>query len=161
MKRTWTTAELRVLREYAGEGVEALAIRLDRSVSSVKHAAERNRISLRRTGEARGAILGQPRGESFASYRNGHPLSDLRLEALEGRIDLAELEEQVRKIATSKSNRNLCPSCVAREATTRTGLCRVCHMRALASAMTEERDYREAARSYEAARQRRHRERSK
>lgn len=161
MKVPWSTSELRALRENADRGAEHVAAILGRSVSSVQAAARRNRVSLRRDGETRGTLMGQPKGESLTRYRKGHPLAELRSEALAGRVDLVALEQEVARVMRHGEQRELCPACVARDAVTRSGLCRVCHMRALAQAMQDERDYRDAARLYEAARQRRHREHTK
>lgn len=44
----WTTKDLAYLEEHAAEGALAVAIALNRSVSSVKHQASRYGISLRR-----------------------------------------------------------------------------------------------------------------
>lgn len=49
--RSWTTSELKVMRLFAGLGVEAVAHLLDRSQSAVSKAAAENRISLKVTRE--------------------------------------------------------------------------------------------------------------
>lgn len=64
-------------------------------------------------------------------------LAQIREEALNGELDLATLEERVRSARSGKA-RPVCPSCVARpQEHTSTGLCGVCHMRALAQAHRE------------------------
>lgn len=160
--RPWTTGEIDSLREYArrGEGASGIAERLSRSVESVRQAAKRHRISLRREGSTAGLLLGQPRGVSWARFRSGE--LELRAEILDGRIDPAVLEAQVRLIADARDHADLCPACTARPvAPGPTGLCRVCHRRALTDAINEEREYRDANRAYDTARQHRHRERTR
>ena len=66
MKRAWTTTELKRLRENRELGAVAIAELLGRSVWSVKGAAYRQGISLRRPGDVRGHVLGQPRAMSLA-----------------------------------------------------------------------------------------------
>lgn len=68
--RPWTTQELARLRELAGNAPELIAEELGRTLSSVQMAAHRNRISLRRSGERRGLVLGQPRGTSYLDSRH-------------------------------------------------------------------------------------------
>lgn len=46
--RRWSTREIRYLSEHAGDGAEAIAEALDRSVDSVRAQASRCGISLRR-----------------------------------------------------------------------------------------------------------------
>ena len=48
MIRHWSTLELRYLEEHAGDGAQAIALALNRSVESVKMQATRNGISLRK-----------------------------------------------------------------------------------------------------------------
>lgn len=64
-------------------------------------------------------------------------LAQIREEALNGELDLTTLEQRVRESQSGRA-RAICPSCVARpQEHTSTGLCGVCHMRALAQAHRE------------------------
>jgi len=124
MKRPWTSLEIERLRTNRELGAVALAELLGRSVWSVKRAAYRFRISLRRPGDARGHVLGQSR--------------DLALRA--------EVREAVRSAPDLYADRlrvsreaAICPECAHRPIQVETsGLCRLCHARYL------ERLYRES-----------------
>jgi hypothetical protein len=122
----WTGSEIAFLRSHASLGAEEIARELGRSTSSVKSAAKRLRISLRRPGSRRGLVLGQPRSISLRRELRAGALSGrVSAEALEARRRLEELE--------------ICPSCAAREITNpKTGLCTVCHKRGLERAHREE-----------------------
>jgi hypothetical protein len=123
-KRAWTTTELARLQENRELGAAALADLLDRSLWSVKRAAYRQRISLRRPGDARGHVLGQPRTLRLRA--------DVR-EALRSAPDLYAQRLWVSREAS------ICPDCAHRSIQVETsGLCRPCHARHL------ERLYREA-----------------
>lgn len=125
--RPWTTAELRVLREDAILGVKALAEKLGRSAESVASQARRQRISLRRKGERRGSVLGQPRGVSLRKA--------LRDDLVSGRVDAALVAERMR---IDEEAEMLCPSCAVRPVRVEsTGLCRPCHLNRLADAHHE------------------------
>jgi hypothetical protein len=126
--RPWTTQELQQLRDHAHLGAEAVAELLDRTVRSVQVRAARDRISLRRPGEARGALLGQPRGVQLSSEPH---LAALRVSVLASGGDLGQLP-QLRRDA------RLCPSCGAHYATTSSGFCQPCYMGRLAAAYSEQ-----------------------
>lgn len=156
----WTSAEIDLLRRNAHRGVHECAELLNRSVGSVRQAAHRNRISLRKTNSRRGLLLGQPRGTRWADLRqhglNADTLQAIRADALDGTVDLAVLEQQV--VALSQpSHLPLCPSCVSRPQARPTGLCLPCHLRHLAAAHREDVTTRAAFREYELARQQKHR----
>lgn len=141
MSQGWTSSEIRTLRENASLGITALTLLLGRSKASIKAAANRYRISLRPPSEQRGIILGQPRGvawmDQVKSGISPERLAAIRQEALNGELDLASLEDRVRNQGSDKS-RPTCPACSARpQDHTSTGLCSVCHMRALAQAHRE------------------------
>jgi hypothetical protein len=115
-KRCWTTGELRRLRELASLGAAAAAAQLGRSVASVKGAAKRHRISLRRHGSRRGSVLGQPRGVSLRRA--------IRDDLVSGTVD-AELI--ARRMAADR-DAELCPCCGWRPIRVKTtGLCTCCH----------------------------------
>ncbi len=119
--KPWTTTEIGILRENASLGATALAALLHRSEASVRRAAERHRISLRRPGERRGSVLGQPRGVSLKRQ--------MRDDILCGMVDAAVLAERLRLDAEAE----LCPACGVRPVrVTTTGLCRACHLSRLA-----------------------------
>ena len=100
--------------------------RLGRSPSSVRKAAYRYRISLRRPGSRRGVVLGQPRGVSLRR--------ELREDLASGRVDPTVLARRMRL----DEDAELCPSCAARPVRVRqTGLCRVCHLHRLEQAHRE------------------------
>jgi hypothetical protein len=159
IQRDWTTAELSRLRELAAEsfGIEAIAELLERSVDSVRSAASRNRISLRRKGITAGILLGQPRGTSFRRP-TVEELAELRDDVLAGRIDLPSLERVV--LAKAEPEAELCPSCVARpQEVASTGLCTQCHLKRLAEAHREVREPSPAQRELWRERQRKSRRR--
>lgn len=118
--RPWTTRELAVLRESAHLGAAGVARQLGRSVASVKAAAHRHAVSLRRPGSRRGTILGQPRGLALqAAIREG---------VTSGRVDAALMLARI----TLDREAALCPTCGHRPQRVRsTGLCTVCHRREL------------------------------
>lgn len=136
----WTSNEISLLKQNAHLGAETVALLLDRSVASVKAAANRYRISLRPPGNKRGIVLGQPRGvrwmEQIKHGISADRLASIRQEALAGELDLTALEERIR--TRGDRSRPTCPSCATRpQEHTATGLCGVCHMRALAQAHRE------------------------
>ena len=153
-RREWTMDEIRLLKSSGSLGVETVALLLDRSPQSVRQAAKRYRISLRKPNSKGGLLLGQPRNRSWSKQLGMDParLEAIRQEALSGDVDLAELENRIRDL-TSKNHR-ICPECVRRpiERPT-TGLCEPCHMSLLARAHRDEADRRAARRDLDAARQ--------
>lgn len=155
--REWTTAELQVLRAHAHEGAAAIAILLGRTERSVRSTALRLRISLRRRGERRGLILGQPRGESWANLR-AHGITPEVIDALRaGHVDPTKVEEQLRAM-TSGQAPILCPLCSRFPQQPTTGICRTCHLKALADAHRERTSIDEAQRELWTQRQRKKRE---
>lgn len=155
--RGWTTAELQILRAHAHEGAAALAVLLGRSEQSVRQAAKRLRISVRRQGERRGLILGQPRGESWAGLR-AHGVTPEVIDALRaGDVDPALVEEQLRAMATGQAP-PLCPLCSRFPQQPSNGVCRPCHLKALADAHRERVAVDEAQRELWTQRQRKKRE---
>lgn len=137
----WTSSEIATLRKEAHLGAKGLALILDRSVASIKAAANRYRISLRPPSEQRGLILGQPRGTAWLEQVKfgitKERLEMIRQEALAGELDITALEERVRNQGSDRK-RPTCPACSARpQDHASTGLCGVCHMRALAQAHRE------------------------
>jgi hypothetical protein len=128
-RRPWTTQELQLLRDHAHEGAEVVAELLDRTVRAVQLRAARERVSLRRPGEARGALLGQPRGVQLSSEPH---LAALRVSVLASNGgDLGQLP-QLRRDA------RLCPSCGTHYATHSSGFCQPCYMGRLAAAYSEQ-----------------------
>jgi len=131
-QRAWTSAELARLKAMAPLGAEEIARRMGRTVRSVRCAAYRYRISLRRT--ARGTVLGQKvhRGSRF-------PLD--RKKALS--LDMTAEEERIR------NGGQLCPACGTRLVTMKaTGMCESCHYRRLAQRIRERDDAEESRRGY-------------
>jgi hypothetical protein len=148
--KPWTARELEELRRLAPLGARVAAAALGRSVASVQKAAARHRISLRRAGERRGLVLGQPRGT-----RATGELAALRAAVLQGLVDAAEVEARG---ASALRGSALCPGCASRPPeVSSTGFCRPCHLRALARGLEHARAETAARREWDAARQRRHR----
>jgi hypothetical protein len=139
---SWTTSEVRILRDNARLGAVAVAALLGRSISSVEMAAYRHRISLRRTGCRRGSVLGQPRGFSLAAAMRTALVDNPRL------ADLTARRMTIDRAA------ELCPHCCLRpiEVVT-TGLCAPCHLRSLAEAHREAIEIVRAQRELWASRQ--------
>lgn len=156
----WTSSELSQLRRDAHLGADALAALLERSPRAIRSAAQRHRISLRRKGERRGLLLGQPRGIAWEELRtlgaSLQLLRAIRAEALAGALDLGELDRTVRRLARA-INAELCPLCSQRPQETGTGLCRPCHLRQLAEAHRAVSAERLAERELWQARQDKHR----
>ena len=155
--RPWTTEELRLLREHAHQGVHVVAIVLGRSVKSVEWAASVRRISLRRTGERRGIVLGQRGRWGEQPGMDPSRAAAIRVDILAGNVDMGELERRARDMAHG-TRRPMCPSCGQREQERpSTGLCEVCHNRALAQAHRDEVERRESRRELWQERQRKSR----
>jgi hypothetical protein len=139
--RPWTSSELATVRAQAHLGAARVADLLDRSVASVRSAAYRQRISLRRKGSRRGSVMGQPRGVSLPAELRRGLLRTRVAEAVAARVALDE-------------EAALCPACAARPIrVASTGLCRVCHLRRLAEAHREQLAEVEARRALWSARQ--------
>lgn len=154
-RKNWTGKEVQTVRDYSHLGVQALSEMLGRSESSIEHLAHRLRISLRRKGEQRGTILGQPRGVRWIDQEgvDRARLSAIRADIVEGNTNPAELESRVREIALG-SDKPICPSCGVRpQVRPTTGLCEVCHLRALAQAHRDDQATRDAQRELWRARQ--------
>lgn len=133
------------MRENAHLGVVAVANLLNRTPASVRSAAQRHRISLRRPGYRGGVVLGQSRGISLRKAQREALLEYGTLIAERMRID-----EQA----------ELCPSCGRRpQRVSTTGLCAVCHKQRLADAHRETVAELEAQRGLWMERQRLHRAR--
>lgn len=126
----WTTAEIGVLRAQGRQGAGHLSRLLGRSETAVRDQARRLRISLRREGERRGLVLGQPRGESWTTRRD---LERIREAMLGRKIDPRQVEDTLARLAAGDVI-PLCPLCAARPVEHRSGVCRVCHLTALAQA---------------------------
>jgi len=156
--RPWTVSEVESLRKHARLGANAVALMLGRSIPSVRRAAHRHRISLRKAGERRGVLLGQPRATTWTGQNlDAALLAQMRADVLSGSVDLAELEARVRDHLEERE-RPLCPSCGLRaQERSSTGLCEPCHLRELARAHRDELDRREARRDLWRARQERSR----
>lgn len=164
-QKPWTSSEFAYLKNNAGKGVQEIAQALERTPESVRQMARRHRISLRKTGERRGLLLGQPRGTSWRELRQqgitAERLESIKQDVLDGLIDLGELEKQIAEIASGKQ-RELCPQCAARYiARASTGLCAPCHLKILARLHQDAVDIRNAERALWAARQENSRNRRK
>jgi formate dehydrogenase maturation protein FdhE len=153
--RPWTTTELQALRALATYGATHIARTLDRTIASVKAAAHRYRISLRPTTEHRGKLLDEPRASSLNATGQRH----IRVAILAGDINPHRLQAHLdHEAATLRGERHdLCPACTARPIERRTGLCTVCHTRALTEAYRHATTERTAERELVTERQRRHR----
>lgn len=152
--RPWTSADVDFMRRNAEEGALWIALQLGRTVASVRMAANRNRISLRRKGEARGLVLGQPRSESWRSLRERGVSNPARIRKaiIDGEMSLDEVEANLRAIAEGRVVRT-CPACGVRDADRPTGWCTPCYTRELARAHRDATDRIEARRELDAARQ--------
>lgn len=160
LKRPWTVTEVTILRENARLGLPAVSTLLGRSEQSVQSAAKRYRISLRRSGERRGKILGQPQtGRWTEQPGDSSRLAQIRVDVLDGTVSMAELEQRIREHVYGPA-RPICPACGQREQEKpTTGLCEPCHLRLLAQMHRDEMDRREARRDLWQARQSKHRAR--
>ena len=124
--KPWTSREIALLRDNGALGAHQCAKLLDRSLPSVRCTAHRHRISLRRSGSRRGSVLGQPRGVSLRSELREDLVGPKVAAAMAARMALDREAE-------------LCPYCAARPITVpTTGLCRICHLHALAQAHREQ-----------------------
>lgn len=130
--RPWTSRELQALRDHAHLGATKVAELLDRSVFSVRKQAKKNRISLRRKGERRGLVLGQPTGVSWQEHR----LRQIHTDIIDGNVRMEDLEQRIRDYMDPDVP--MCPGCATRPIRRKaTGLCEVCHLHMLARAHRE------------------------
>lgn len=156
--KAWTSSELEILRTHAQQGVHVICQMTGRTQWSVLMTARRYRISLRRTNETRGKVLGEPRSGSLASDGLAH----VRRDILAGDISAEQFIGYLESAAASArgERRLLCPACTAREVTmASTGLCRPCHNRSLAEAHRHAKAERESQRELWTERQRNKRRR--
>ena len=143
VSKSWTSRELRLLSDNAGLGANELAELLGRSPDSIRGAAYRSRISLRRPGSRQGSVLGQPRGVSLRG-------EDIRADILSGKVDPGLLARRMRIDREAA----LCPSCGKRPIRVdATGLCRVCHLDRLSEVHLEALQEHDAERALWATRQ--------
>lgn len=136
------------MRENAHLGARHLAALLGRSEASVRSQAARLRVSIRRQGERRGLILGQPRGDSWS----GHDVEQLRAAVTAGLLDAGAVEAALARIVAGEVPQ-LCPRCAKRVADHRSGVCKVCHLDALTDAHRDAIAVKEAQQRLWAARQ--------
>jgi hypothetical protein len=144
---SWSTSELRELRELAeaGIGVEAIAAALERTSGAVRQQASRHRISLRKAGERRGSIMGE------LPHRRLEP--ELREAVFLGVTDPRSAERR------SRAGGELCPGCAVRPSNTRSGLCDVCHLQRLIQGHRDELAVAGARLELDAARAMKYRQR--
>jgi ribosomal protein L37AE/L43A len=146
--RPWTSRELQALRENSHLGAVQLAAMLERSVFSVRKQAKKNRISLRRKGERRGLVLGQPTGVSWQENR----LRLIHTDIIDGKVRMEDLEQRIRDYMDPDVP--TCPGCATRPIRRQaTGLCEVCHLHMLARAHRETQAEADAQRELWKARQ--------
>ena len=74
--RPWTSKEIARLRRDCELGAAELARLLGRSSRSVKMAAYRHRITLRRPGERGGHLLGQARKACLPAHERARAIAD-------------------------------------------------------------------------------------
>jgi hypothetical protein len=122
----------------------AAAQELGRSPASVRNAAARFRISLRRPGCRRGAVIGQPRGVSLAR--------GMREDLVSGAVDPVALEKRMRLDVDAP----LCPLCGCRTQRPRDpmGWCLPCHLEKLSDGYRQSLAEIEAQRALSNAKQR-------
>lgn len=150
MTKPWTSSEIKTLKENSSIGVQGLAILLERSETSIKQFAHRNRISLRCAGNSQGLLLGQRRGKKWMDQVEGGissvTLAEIKKDALAGTFDLTTMEIRISRRKSGKPA-PLCPNCVARpQEHASSGLCGVCHLRSLAQLHRENHKVTEANR---------------
>jgi hypothetical protein len=160
ISRPWSTAELRYLREHGSDGARAVAEALGRTVAAVTRQAQKQRVSLRRRGSRQGLLMGQPRGVSWLAVRQvgvtPETMAEIREAVARGTIDLTALEGQLQALAKGEEL-PLCPTCSARPQNHPSGVCRVCHMRALAQTHRDGKEIETAQRALWTERQRKKR----
>ena len=114
VSRLWTSKEIARLRRDGELGAEELARLLGRSVSSVKTAAYRHRITLRRPDERGGHLLGQARKACLPPEERARAIGDPVF---------------LRRAAAARDGA-LCPDCGRRPVeVAATGFCGVCTTR--------------------------------
>ena len=134
------------MRDNARLGAAGVARILGRSGRSVRCAASRHRVSLRPPGSRRGCVLGQPFGAILDPAVRAELLDSKRAELIAARM--LEPEDE------------LCPFCARRPIrVASTGMCKVCHLKRLASKHREVQEEEEAQRDLFAARSMLHRRR--
>lgn len=135
-KGEWTTSEIQLLIANRHKGARECALILNRSIKSVKRCAYRHRISLRTKNCRHGLVLGQPRGVSLAKPEaRDTVLAELRMLALEGKVDLTEVERRIREDVDLP----LCPECSRFPVRHPSwGACDPCHKKRLEEAHKEE-----------------------
>ena len=138
------------MRDNAHLGADGVAALLDRSTSAVRQQARTHHISLRRTGETRGLLIGQPRGIKLSD------LPELLAATGDTDIDLADVIARVQ--AASTTTQPICPHCTERPANHQaSGWCVTCYLKQLAAAHRAAKSETAAGREYAAAKQERKR----
>ena len=132
MKRgPWTTTEVTYLRANRELGAAVLAEFMDRSVASVRSAAQRARISLRRPRDARGRLFGACAAAC---------LEELRAAVVEAPTHYSARMDECR-------GAELCIDCGHRPVQVeRAGLCGPCYARLMACRARDARDELEQVR---------------
>lgn len=141
-QRPWRAQDITLLRSHAHLGANQLAELLHRTPHAVRLQASRQRISLRQPGQPTGRILGDP----------PPPLRDLF------RRD-PTAATRISQAATNPAP--LCPRCARRPQSPTLGICRPCHLTALADAHRAETAEQAARRDLDQARQAKHRARTR
>lgn len=137
-----------MLKENAHFGAVKVAEMLGRSVFSVRKQAKKNRISLRRKGERRGLVLGQPTGVKWQDHR----MRQIHTDIIDGAVRMEDLEQRIRDYMDP--DMPMCPGCATRPIRRQaTGLCEVCHLHMLARAHRETQAESDAQRALWQARQ--------
>jgi hypothetical protein len=127
----WTTTEVAYLRDNRELGAAALAELLDRSQWSVRSAAKRQRISLRRPRDARGRLFGACAAAC---------LEELRAAVVEAPTHYSARMDERREA-------ELCCNCGHRPVqVARAGLCGPCYARVMACRARDARDELEQVR---------------
>jgi hypothetical protein len=122
---SWTTTEVAYLRANAELGAAVLAELMDRSEWSVRGAAKRARISLRRPRDARGRLFGE--------------LAVVCLEDLRAAVNEAPSHCSARM--DERRDAELCCQCGHRPVqVARAGLCGPCYARVMACRARDARD---------------------
>ena len=141
--KPWSVRDINDLRRNAALGADTLAHLLSRTPNAIRLQAAKLRISLRRTGERRGRVLGQT---------TNSPLPP-------GWRDLAITDPTTATALAQDAltTAPLCPRCTTWPQAPRLGICRVCHTHALAEAHRHAQALATAKRDLDQARQAKHR----